>query len=137
MEKIKASELRIGNILSVNEDGPGVPMKIVYIGKDTNGFKGYFLNFGAHSVSIEGREDNLQPITLTPEILEKCGFEKIKHIYGYSFYTLSKSKVNRCHIDIYPEKTLWMSYSVSHCKYLHQLQNIFYCLCGTELTITL
>lgn len=78
-----------------------------------------------------------EPIHLTTEILEKCGFKRINHIHGYTFYSLSESKMNRAHIDIYPEKTSWMGYSVSNCKHLHQLQNLYWCLTGKELIITL
>lgn len=83
------------------------------------------------------KDCNYQPILLTEEILLKCGFEKINHIHGYSFYSLSKSKKNKCHIDIYDNKTLWMGYSVGHCQHLHELQNLFYSLTKTELIINL
>lgn len=77
-------------------------------------------------------------IELTPELLiEKCGFEKIDHINGYSFYAM-KAK-NQPKINIYLEgvcKTEWMGYYVpSHCKYLHQLQNLIYCLTGKALEV--
>ena len=81
--------------------------------------------------------NNFKPIELTEEILLKCGFERINHIHGYSFFTLSKSKVNKCHIDIYENKTQYMGYSVSHCKHLHQLQNLYFALTNEELTINL
>ena len=81
------------------------------------------------------RLEDYSPIPLTSEILEKIGFKRIDHIHGYSFYSLSKSKKNRCHIDIYPEKTSWMSYSVKHCKYVHELQNLVYSLKGDELEV--
>jgi hypothetical protein len=72
-------------------------------------------------------------IELTEKVLLKIGFEKINHIHGYSFYSLSKSKLNKCNINIYDNKTLFMNYSVKHCKYLHELQNLFFVLTGSEL----
>jgi len=86
-------------------------------------------------IEAESKPDLYEPITLSPDVLEKVGFSRVDHIHGYSFYTLSKSKKNRCHIDIYPEKTQWMSYSVKHCKYLHELQNLYYSLTGSELEV--
>jgi len=73
-------------------------------------------------------------IPLTEDWLLKIGFEKINHIHGYSFYSLSKSKKNKCHIDIYDTKTKCMGYSVNHCEYVHQLQNLFFAITGTELS---
>ena len=74
-------------------------------------------------------------VKLTGDILLKIGFKKINHIHGYSFYSLSKSKKNKCHIDIYENKTQYMGYSVKHCEYLHELQNLFFTINGKELSI--
>jgi len=78
-------------------------------------------------------QNNFEGIPLSPEILEKCGFKVVNHVHGYSFYTLHSSRINKCALDIYKEKTLWMGYNVSRCDYLHQLQNLYWCLTGTEL----
>lgn len=84
----------------------------------------------------EGNEGLLPMfIPLSEEILLRLGAEKIDHIHGYSFYSLSKSKINKCHIDIYETRTEWMSYRIEHCKYLHQLQNAFKVLTGQELEL--
>lgn len=124
---INPNELRIGNyiqdIISLEVD------LIVYKIEDgiiTCGDEGFHYPYLAESV---------KGIILSNEILEKVGFKKINHIHGYSFYSLNSSKVNGCHIDIYPEKTSWMSYSVNHCKYLHQLQNLYYSITGNELQV--
>ena len=117
---IKANELRIGNLVLPQHDLDG---KYHLVKKLEAGLTNDYI------------EEWYSPITLTPEILERCGFERIDHIHGYTFYTLSKSRKNRCHIDIYPEKTQWMSYTMSHCKYLHQLQNLYFTLTGQELEI--
>lgn len=122
---IAANELRIGNWVK----GIVRPKEPVQIKELSNNIckAGEYLN---------DYEDVL-PIFLSQSILEKCGFKRVNHIHGYTFYSLSESKTNRAHIDIYPEKTSWMGYSVSNCKHLHQLQNLYYSLTGKELIITL
>jgi hypothetical protein len=74
----------------------------------------------------------VQPIHLLPDILEKAGFVKVNHIHGYTFFSHEKSK-----ISVYEHKTQYMGYGVFHAKYVHQLQNLYYSLTGTELTINL
>lgn len=83
--------------------------------------------------------DTLSPIPLSPEILEKAGFEKIKHIHGYEFWTNKKKRGEYYvpSIDIYEYKTEFQSNSVPHCKYLHELQNLYRWTTGQELTINL
>ena len=149
---IKANELRIGNWLSVNEDGPDVNKQIVYIGKDCKGFDGYFLNFGAMSVSLEGREDNVTPIPLTPEILENYGFIKdgfgayniaVKNNYqtskgilsfsGDYLYLRHENDNNKSNDSIC---TLWNKDLMKE-FYVHDLQNLYFALTGEELKITL
>ena len=101
---MKASELRLGNIVQ----GMQVTVVKSLSEREINGW-----NCGSFS-----------GIPLTEEILLKCDFEKINHIDGYSFYSLSKSRKNKCHIHIYEYKTQYMGYSVEHCEFLHQLQHL-------------
>lgn len=71
----------------------------------------------------------LQPIPLTPEILEKCGFERINHISEGILY---KNNWLRCNEFI--SGWAWRGGYISNKpKYLHQLQNLYYCICGEEL----
>jgi hypothetical protein len=127
---IKANELRIGNyvqdehfrvgiVKSVSDRSVRVKMEHSTLKRDSN-------------VDFDGLD--IEPITLTPEILEKCGFEKINkglfkpvfgnysHIFKTDFYPLSlEIEGNRI-----PLKNI---------KYLHQLQNLYYTLTGEELNI--
>jgi hypothetical protein len=76
------------------------------------------------------------PIPLTPEILEKCGFEKD----GEDFFII---KIGRKSFSIYVEDIPDIVYSpdigVPHnslnapIDYLHQLQNLYFSLTGVEL----
>lgn len=80
--------------------------------------------------------ENLRPVPLTPEILEKCGAVKVEGEWQF--------KVAIC--------ALWISFRfhASHCyseiggiylggqiKYVHQLQNLYFALTGTELEVKL
>lgn len=119
-----AKELRIGNLFYKN----GIVVTID----------------GTSIVTIERHFDtsntSYSPIPLTSEWLERFGFEKVGHELGgwwghpsYPTYgvTLSGrfsfSFINQTDDDFIDENI--------SCKYVHTLQNLFYSLTGTELTI--
>lgn len=84
---------------------------------------------------------SLNSIELTEEILLKCGFnttfEKITEIQINEDEVLYYDIAEKCmslYVPIHYEDT---SLVFRHCKYLHQLQNLYWCLCGKELTINL
>jgi hypothetical protein len=119
---IKANELRIGNWVK-SDDKIGDIWQIE---------------------RIENGDTFVVGIPLAPEILEKCGFIKKKildtcFVYdiqdSYFCYTLNKKGdtfeivsggYDSYNIDI-----------TESCKYLHQLQNLYWCLCGEELVVNL
>lgn len=126
---MKAQELRIGNWVDI---------------KSFNGNQGI--------VRTQFNYDLLryihlcEPIPLTPEILEKCGFKKIheanKHFAindpnGYAgkykisiFQTLN----NQWQIAFSDEVSSYKDYiPTTKISYLHQLQNLIYALTGEEL----
>lgn len=81
-----------------------------------------------------------RPVPLTPEVLEKC--PEIKKEYGDFFFEHKgiRYKVEQQDdwwvIGIKPDaKTT--TYFIWYLYNLHQFQNAFYALTGTELTITL
>jgi hypothetical protein len=118
---MEAKELRIGNwvlndrvkntVISINENAVGL-----------------LTLQGNH---ISGRIELIQPIPLTEEWLLKFGFD------GYD------KAINDNLITIKGETALiWgeLGSTYSHafhapCKYVHQLQNLYYALTGTELEI--
>lgn len=78
-------------------------------------------------------ESQLAGIPLTPEILEKCGFE-VKGGYAYA------AEVKNWRMKIYRNEGGSYNWAISNwnvieLKHLHQLQNLFYSLTGTELEI--
>jgi hypothetical protein len=136
---MKATELRIGNWVN---------------GEFANGELKPFQIF-----RIDGNDDcsGLEPIPLTPELLEKCGFKKWKgrvmentniwmkkyeHEAGY-FDVDNKPVINTSTIGIrqyyghsLPDEFFYTDHH-SKIEYLHQLQNLYYALTGEELEINL
>ena len=124
---IAANELRIGN-LAYNQYGKIGTVWGFKVGDATHDFE--------HIVSFKELNVNscysryIKPIPLTPEILEKCGFEKdndgIYSKLGFMFW-----------LDDIGVMQLALNYSPicnAPCKYVHQLQNLIYALTGEEIT---
>lgn len=122
---IKANELRINNYVLLNTSslcGPDfIPAQIHEI-------KNISTNCGT-----EYELFNYDPIPLTPEILEKCGFDgnelNIKSTGHQACLSMNDDK----------SVSLWVEghYEFGKCKYLHQLQNLFVALTGEELNVKL
>ena len=116
---MKASELRIGNLIFTHKEEI-----IVVKGIDTEGL-------------ILFKEDQnifdfkCKPIPLTEEWLLKFGFKKD---LGNDLYLDSTStsffiwQNNR--VELLDDKN---NICISHCEYVHQLQNLFFALSGEEL----
>lgn len=78
---------------------------------------------------------DLFPIPLTPEILEKCGFKK--HNNAWVPLDYNEHDYNRWRFTIWNQHEDEYSYNSAefpvHLQYLHQLMNLYYSLTGTEL----
>lgn len=128
---MQANELRIGNLIRHNQNAflhdhlKGKP-RIVDLAILTNMVKdkGYFY----------------EPIPLTVEILEACGFKvdinlksQLYISYGGEFgldtFLLWDGELFLSHEGYY------VQVSLAHIKYLHQLQNLYYSLVGEDLKI--
>lgn len=131
---IKANELRIGNyILYLNE---------IYI---VQGLK-YEVNAPSEKwrvtfSTIDGKLTNaktanwINPIPLTPEILEKwCGLRSGSDCIHCNNFFLSIAQNSKGAWED-PERYEGIPYEPIN--YLHQLQNLFFALTGTELTVTI
>ena len=110
--KMKASELRIGNF--VLNDG------------DVHQIK--------HGYDIDEAIHQYQPTPLTEEWLLKFGF--------YEHYSALQISILGGNLKIsIAKKTAFITnsdeplYYLPFPKYVHHLQNLFFCLCGEELTI--
>jgi hypothetical protein len=101
---------------------------------------------------IESTYTNFQPIPLSPEVLTACGFEKkyldrkkvdegcyyekevCSKYYGENYYCdltfITGDKNGFLEVCLLPvEESVRV-------RYLHELQNLFYCLAGEELNYT-
>lgn len=142
---ITANELRIGNLISWNPKllNPDITLtamnvEVAAIQLDKIGFSSP--NFEHR---VEPFEDDLmqeemtyktlasfEPIPITAEILEKAGFQKDKHLVTTYFET------DGLRLKVADEsfQPVCGKEAFGHAiQYVHQLQNVYYCLTGKEL----
>lgn len=134
---MKANELMVGDWVQNPLGAKGWVKEIRLIPKDSDGFGGYYLVDIAYSkdgdsyARLEAKE--LNPIPLTPEILEKYGFESCKEGYDIGIPLLYWDKYCTAVCG-------WTHCSniieVFDCRYVHQLQHALR-LCGIDKEIEL
>lgn len=112
METLKANELRVGNW--VERDGEVYQITSVTI------------------LSLERGETTVKPVPITSEILFKLGFGTSlvsDAIYHKGLFTLDLRDFT------FKFGTHW--FLDNKCKYVHQLQNLYFALTNEELTVKL
>lgn len=150
---IKSNELRLGNLVNRRgETGVVVSLDIedvcVRFGGEYGDFERWYF-------------ESIDPIPLTPDILEKCGFEKYVRAADYieadenhpldfadledwTIYEIEKLQffvgVRGSMFSVVQEGACYDESTGIHkigvyIKHLHQLQNLFFALTGEELTI--
>ena len=131
---INPAELRIGNKISLMHDASAPIFTIQEI--RSSGVMGY-----RHSDRGDEYHEFewLLPIALTPDILIKCGFEKdydgnLRKQFN-PVMELFFNEGNYKQMDL-RQYGSFISFKHAHIKYLHHLQNLFYCLSGEELTVS-
>ena len=141
---MKANELRIGNYVDVPNKSQS-PFKVDYFDESKvyqkNGaykLPGFSTEIPFHPLTWD--LEDCQGIPLTPEILEKCGFEirdqgvcitAITKDFLFELIWLKDSVTNE--VKGYP-----FYRNGSHVlKYLHQVQNLVHALTGEEITLNL
>jgi len=142
---IEAKDLRIGNLItdefyenfktiitvhSINKEGINLEIED----------DGNWAECAQRWIGVEYKFDKLFGIPLTPEILEKCGFEND----GTYFFIQPNLENIHYRLIEFPKGTWVMSkgfinynHELRCIKYLHQLQNLIYALTGEELNIQL
>jgi hypothetical protein len=114
---IKANEIRVGNwVKAVRSDC------WYQVNKQ---------NFSAYVDNI-----HTEPIPITNEILEKCGFDYVDHYSCIIDIWEFKKAVGGGAIFHYNSENSPRSRQVT-LRYLHQLQNLYFALTGKELPISL
>lgn len=136
---MNATELRIGNIVFYNgENGKNEPVR-------------YYCTINGADLRIMQDDENYlkshEPIALTPELLEKCGFEKSE--YESNVFEHKGSGLILVYDRGYDEEGRHWHYGEDFEKgngtsalwkaidFLHQLQNLYFALTGEELEINL
>jgi hypothetical protein len=133
---IKASELRVGNwVMWENEENEYWPLPIELGEEIDNAYK-------------------YKPITLTSEILEMCGFSQLPHFTVQNLWNknIGRDRVISIACVGTPNEIIFLNeeqppevkniivlrnYDYDGKTYLHQLQNLYFALTGTELEINL
>lgn len=120
---MKANELRIGNWYDNNSN---------YCKVTTNTIESVF----------ESERVWCKPIPITVDIVLKCGFEFVNKPNQYGWYkTVDNRNLCWCHSDFVSLEHITGIEGFNDtlfdfdCKYLHQLQNIYFTLTNTELNI--
>lgn len=127
---IQANELRIGNLLEYQSDVFKLDTvqeihSLTWLRKNVHYIKQLSL-------------DDLKPIPLTPEILERCGF--IKCINADDDVLFKKQYFEIEYMEFFSEEKNGFYYNnnmphETHIRYLHQLQNLYFALTGEELEL--
>lgn len=116
---IQANELRIGNYVLVN---------------------GHLQEVCEIPLPENCTDKNTKPIELTEEILLKCGFEVSK--YSDKLFILGLTEWSSIQVHLYKNKcatelSISKHSQVVEVYFLHQLQNLYLCLCGKELNVNI
>jgi hypothetical protein len=144
---IKPNELRVGNLLKHK----GAIVEINGIEDDTDTYHETWIVWVRATALVHPIAD-FDPIPLTPEWLERCGFVKLSHLgrKEHTLYIDENLSIEACEYqellirlvisqDNYDENinigVFTVYREISECKYVHQLQNLFFALTGEELTL--
>jgi hypothetical protein len=122
---IAANELRIGNYIYWDENQV---FKISGITKAGCRFEDDNNQFRTHK--------RILPIPLTPEILEKCGMQKLNNSWIIDDGSRDEHGAvisGNYTFSLFGYNVSELYYGKFHVKHLHQLQNLYFFLTGKEL----
>jgi hypothetical protein len=132
---IREKELRIGNLIA-DIHGKTICVNSIYEGGINLSGNGY------GGIDREHYLPECSGIPLTPEILEACGFEDYSSDQNGNCLRLRFDSrelawyVQDGFLRYQTQSTGWTT-QFDHIKYLHQLQNLFFALTGSELKVDL
>lgn len=119
---IQPNELRIGNWVK-DERGRLVTIH----GIESNWNYVWLNHLNGHGIYCLEKE-RIEPIPLTPEVLEKCGFFEYISYYLKSGVRITKFLQHGGVDFAYTGDSIY-----TEVKHLHQLQNLYFALTGEEL----
>lgn len=134
---IDPKELRLGNLVKTNK---GILIQANGIRHDWEAMDYIIIDKNDIGYSI----DELSPIHITPEWLERLGFETVANYYDLDFNgggLRFLSDLDECRLFTGSEYSLTVAMDYDTCeipnapKYIHQLQNLYHALTGQELTV--
>ena len=134
---MEPTELRIGNFIQYNSPDHSICFDLV-VGIN------YSDDFHVHMVELHGRTpiniNGISPIPITPEWLERLGFEKRISPKGHENWVMySQHHFAFVLREITPFIGFtYHSYGTDHSlqiDHVHQLQNLYHALTGQELTV--
>lgn len=136
---MKASELRIGNyVTTINRSNKihlptGITEMIGTVGLFSVDLYDYKKHFSEQQPRKESLA-NITPIPLTEELLIKFGFFRKYDIYALSEFNIAHltNGLNERSFVLLDVEDNVVSIDFN---YVHQLQNLYFCLTGEELTI--
>jgi len=127
---VSTKELREGNIVRHIGSGKNVEIKAAdWIIR---------LHHGDGIINYQFTETDIDPIPLTPEIMEKAGFERKNYVAkeGHMDSMWEYDTVEFSEDYELSDETSGAAYRLGQpLKYLHQLQNLYFFLMGTEIEI--
>ena len=129
---MKATELRIGNLIKEEKDGTIATVK----GLPADRYIQY--SIGRHPKQIYGEPLSwFIPIPLTEDWLYKFGIVELKNYGIHSDYGFNNFSDHSFRITADGEGYWYYSNAntVIHLTHVHQLQNLYFALTGEELTI--
>jgi hypothetical protein len=145
---LKANELRIGNFIFWNSklSSPETSLlpfaievtsifadKIGYISPGIEHRSESFEDDLLQTQTAHGSLEEFEPILLSHDILEKCGFENTDANDQYSSY---RNEPLTFRIMADNSIRVYIGDREFACQYLHQLQNLYFDLTGEELEVT-
>ena len=131
MEKqLKETELRLGNYVDLY----GEIDQIKSINENENGGYCKFKNNPYQYYLVHQNKALIKPIPITEDILLKLGFEKGFHRYGLENCGLKCHKSLKENYWIVSQGFGMQFTELTEIQYIHQLQNLFFSLCGEELS---
>lgn len=123
---MKATELRIGNLIEINE-------RVEPVVSIDNYCINYTVNrVGSHAIKQFHQIDRVKPILITKEWLFKFGFvQQYWNFFPMTYYRKGNIlySLSDGNIELHKPNTY-----LTQLKYVHELQNIFFALTGEELT---